>query len=62
MIYSCKDCTERHVGCHSTCPKYIHDKEEWDELKARVAKEKEGWCAAVEQQKKGVWRAFRRRK
>lgn len=24
MVYcSCKDCIERHVGCHSTCEKYL---------------------------------------
>lgn len=22
MKYSCKDCTERHIGCHSTCETY----------------------------------------
>lgn len=23
MNYPCKDCTERTVGCHSTCEKYL---------------------------------------
>lgn len=22
IIYSCKDCSERHIGCHSECEKY----------------------------------------
>ena len=26
MITSCYQCTERHVGCHSTCEKYIQEK------------------------------------
>lgn len=26
--FSCKDCTERHVGCHTTCEKYKAEKAE----------------------------------
>ena len=39
MILSpCKDCTDRHIGCHSTCEKYIDfrkrcDKEREDRLR-----------------------------
>lgn len=22
MIAPCKDCAERHVGCHASCPRY----------------------------------------
>lgn len=22
IIYPCKDCSERHIGCHSECEKY----------------------------------------
>lgn len=62
MIYSCKNCTERHVGCHATCPKYIHDKEKWDKPKAQIAKDREGWCAAEEQHQRSVWKALKRRK
>jgi hypothetical protein len=29
---SCKDCKERHVGCHSTCKRH-HDKCERERLK-----------------------------
>lgn len=31
---SCKDCTERHVGCHSDCEKYLKFVEENEKLKA----------------------------
>lgn len=27
---SCKECTERHLGCHSTCEEYKKRREEWD--------------------------------
>lgn len=30
----CKECSERHPGCHSACPKYL-------EFKKRVAEERE---------------------
>lgn len=26
MIKCCKDCTDRTVGCHSVCPKYLEEK------------------------------------
>lgn len=29
-IYSCKGCTEREIGCHQTCKKYIEEKAEHD--------------------------------
>ena len=31
MIRSCKDCTQRHVGCHDTCEKYIKEQIEFKE-------------------------------
>lgn len=33
--FSCKGCTERHVGCHSTCEKYITEKAENDKLREK---------------------------
>ena len=26
-ITCCKDCSERHLACHGTCPKYLKEKE-----------------------------------
>lgn len=26
MSFSCKDCPDRTVGCHSVCPKYLEEK------------------------------------
>ena len=31
--YRCKDCAERHAGCHATCEKYAEDKARHDQLK-----------------------------
>lgn len=27
-IHCCKDCTDRKVGCHTTCERYIKEREE----------------------------------
>ena len=35
----CKNCTDREIGCHSSCMKYIHYREDID--KEREAKLKE---------------------
>lgn len=32
----CRTCTERYVGCHSKCEKYIKECEEWEQWKADV--------------------------
>ncbi len=33
---SCMGCTERVVGCHSTCERYKHDKEIHEEIVRRA--------------------------
>lgn len=37
----CKGCTERHVGCHSTCVAYLEWKRAHEEVLATRNKEKE---------------------
>lgn len=32
----CKTCTERYVGCHGKCEKYIKERMEWEKWKADV--------------------------
>ena len=29
-LFPCKDCGDRHVGCHSSCKKYIEAKATYD--------------------------------
>lgn len=36
----CKDCTERHINCHSDCELYLVDKTEYDRIKALGYKDK----------------------
>ena len=32
----CKECTERYVGCHSSCEKYIDAKSKYDAHKQEI--------------------------
>lgn len=32
----CVDCSERHVGCHSMCERYISDKESHNEKQNKI--------------------------
>lgn len=38
-ITCCKDCSKRHPGCHSKCSKYIKEKSEWEEIRAKAHRE-----------------------
>lgn len=40
-IKCCKDCTKRHVGCHSECQDYITEKRMLEEELQRVAKQRD---------------------
>ena len=37
----CKDCEERHVGCHSECERYLKAKDEHETYTKRVQRLKE---------------------
>ena len=37
----CKNCVERHAGCHARCEKYLTWKREHDALKVRIRLERE---------------------
>lgn len=41
MMFSCKDCTERTVGCHGSCETYINERKEFDRIKAELNKTNE---------------------
>lgn len=41
VIKSCKNCTERCVGCHSYCKKYLSEKAKYEEGKLREKKIKD---------------------
>ena len=37
----CKNCTDRCVGCHSKCEKYLQKVQEAKKVKDKISKEKE---------------------
>lgn len=37
----CRNCEERHVGCHGECTKYLAEKAEYEKYKAEVKKNKD---------------------
>lgn len=39
-ITCCKDCPDRHVGCHATCERYLEQKATLEEEADRVRKYK----------------------
>lgn len=41
---SCYKCTERHLGCHSVCEKYISEKQQHD---AAVKRDRETYVPPV---------------
>ena len=40
MSFECKDCSERYVGCHTTCESYLKEKEKLEERNVRIRKAK----------------------
>ena len=38
-INCCKDCTERYLGCHSNCEKYIAKKKEAEKIREKINNE-----------------------
>lgn len=64
MIKCCKDCVapKRHLGCHSVCPEYIHEKALWEEEKKAIREEHRRFSELYEQRSKGARKALKRKK
>lgn len=41
-IKCCKNCTERHIGCHGSCQRYLEEAKAASEERERLRKEKKG--------------------
>ena len=66
MENPCRDCKDRHVGCHITCEKHIAWKEEYQARYKEIIKKKtDGWLAddylreAKSKFRKGMPKKFR---
>lgn len=40
-ICCCKECTDRYIGCHSTCKKYIEWSKENERIRDKIRIEKQ---------------------
>lgn len=40
FTFTCKDCENRHIGCHSTCEKYNRERDENEKIKKKIEEEK----------------------
>ena len=61
-MMSCKQCTERHIGCHADCDKYLKEKYENDSMKRRIRqrldkdRQQRDWALrTAERKKRGRW-------
>lgn len=62
MIFSsCKGCTDRTVGCHADCPRYLADKAKRDE-QAELIKREQGKDFLINRYKADIKRKIRRKK
>lgn len=60
MITCCLNCQDRQVGCHSSCARYICEKELHERERAKMAVIRNGACAATEILARGARKAQRR--
>lgn len=38
IVTVCRRCTERHIGCHGTCERYLEQRAEMDRIRAEQRK------------------------
>ena len=62
MIFPCKDCADRDLGCHDRCPRYLEAKREHDERKAAVKQQHMAYEHVYERYKKYVYKKIKRKK
>ena len=61
MTFTCKDCGNRHPGCHSQCEKYQKEKAAYEERKAANVKHNAIQGGLDAQRNEAVRKALRRR-
>ena len=49
---SCRDCIDRRLGCHATCPKYAEDLQRRERFRQEIRKETEIGAVAAEAEKR----------
>lgn len=61
MITVCFKCTDRHIGCHATCERYIEQDERHQKELHEIRIQKEAYSAQLDRKIDGVVRMQRRR-
>ena len=63
MFEHCRYCVapKRHPGCHSTCPEYKQDRENYNTMKAELDKKKKMYDEIYHQREKQMRRIIRGR-
>lgn len=51
----CKDCPDRHVGCHSDCERYLEFRKKLDELREKKRIESEKEYASIPHKNRYAW-------
>jgi len=59
--FPCKDCTDRHVGCHSTCEPYLKIKKEHQTINEKIREQSSKESALTDVQIQGIRRMSARR-
>lgn len=62
MILVCKNCTNRIVGCHSNCPKYLEEKRIHDEKLEEKRQRINNDSIHTDFVKRGVAKSLKRRR
>ena len=58
--FTCKDCDQRHPGCHDKCEKYQAEKKAYEERQAVKRKYNDLRGALYRQRDEGVQRALKK--
>lgn len=61
MITVCFKCTDRHIGCHATCERYITQAEQHQNELADIRRQKEAYSAQMDRMIDGSMRMIKRR-
>lgn len=62
QITCCKDCPDRHPGCHGSCEKYKAQRAEYDAKKAECMEKYNIAAGLYEQRTNAVFKAYAKRR
>lgn len=60
-MFTCKDCPDRHIGCHAECEKYQRERAEHEQIKAKRNAERDIAQYEIDKFEKANAKALRKR-